>query len=784
LRKSIHNCLALLWLLIVSLLLAHNAYLWLDKRITLNTDILALLPKEQRDPVLQQAVNHMVDSAQQQVAVLIGATDWGQAVRAADAYNAVIHSRPDLIQANRAVSAQTQNDWLALFAKSRLNLLTPTQQMNLQTQPPQYWVDNALSSLYNPFAGPKLGNWQDDPFGLFMGWIQARAQETPVRPRDGKLFVADQNHAYVVLLMQLRTPAFAMPTQQAVIPLLERANAAARAAVPQVSIISAGVVLHAAAASQQASHEMSTIAVGSLLGIILLMWLTFRSLKPIVLIGLSIGVGCLGAFSVCWILFGQVHLLTLVFGASLIGVAQDYGIYFLCSRLGAASTLDSRQLLQRLWPGLILTLTAAVVGYAGLALTPFPGLQQMALFSGLGLLFAWLSVVCWFPVLIKPDTLKITPFAKQFGASRAYWPTVQMNKLTGLAGLLLVVFAVFGLTKLTVSDDIRALQKPAPVLLADQIKLSQLLDAPSPVQFYLVRGASEEKVLQHEEALKRLLEPLIQQKIMSGYQAMSNWVPSVHMQTANQTLVKNKLYADNGPLKDLAVKLGENNAWVKTVKNHMLAAGALITPAEFLKTPASDPWRYLWLGKVEGGYASIVALRGLNNYANLPQLQKIAGQIQGVQWVDKVSAISAVLKYYRQYMSWVVVGAYLTIYLLLLIRYRSAAWRVLISPALASVTTLALLGIFAVPLQLFHVLALMLILGLGVDYGIFLQEQPHRHECFAWLTVGLSAVSALLSFGLLALSKTPPLHAFGLTMLIGMAIVWLLAPCFGRHEKE
>jgi predicted exporter len=44
--------------------------------------------------------------------------------------------------------------------------------------------------------------------------------------------------------------------------------------------------------------------------------------------------------------------------------------------------------------------------------------------------------------------------------------------------------------------------------------------------------------------------------------------------------------------------------------------------------------------------------------------------------------------------------------------------------------------------------------------------------------VGLSAASTLLSFGLLALSGTPALRAFGLTMLLGTALVWLAAPCF------
>jgi len=89
--------LALLWLLIVSLLVGHNVWLWLGKRISPGTDILALLPASQRDPVLNQAFSHMVDSAQQRVVVLVGGASWPEAVRAADAYQAVIGQHPQLL---------------------------------------------------------------------------------------------------------------------------------------------------------------------------------------------------------------------------------------------------------------------------------------------------------------------------------------------------------------------------------------------------------------------------------------------------------------------------------------------------------------------------------------------------------------------------------------------------------------------------------------------------------------------------------------------------------------
>lgn len=773
---------ALAWVLVVVMLLAHNAYLWLDKRIVPDTDILALLPVQEQDPVLQQSFTHMVDAAQQRVIVLVGAADWQDAQRAADAYTAVLATRKDLLQGTD-LSDQMQGDWLAKFQQHSLILLTAAQEAQLRQQAPQFWVDAARAKLYSAFSGPKLGAWRDDPFGLFSGWVQERAQETPVRPRDGHLFVANADKQYILLPLTLKVPAFSMGAQEAVMPLLAQATEAAYKAVPQAEVISSGVILHAAAASSQASAEISTIGLGSLIGIILLTWLTFRSIKPIALILLSIGIGCLGALSICWILFERVHLLTLVFGASLIGVAQDYGIYFLCNRLNADEKLDSASLLKRLMPGLSLTLLAAVIGYAGLALTPFPGLRQMALFSALGLIFAWLTVVFWFPSLISSGTLKSGALVQAYGATLARWPRLRMNKASLIAVALFVVVAVIGFSRLGSNDDIRLLQNPPKHLINDQIKLGKLLDAPTPVQFFLVRGSSAEAVLQREEALKKRLDPLITARKISGYQAMSNWVPSEQTQNARRALLEEKLLRVGGPLEQLAVDIGEDKNWALATRAHLLESGSLLTMDAFLQSPASEPWRHLWLGQVNGVHASIVALRGLS-FADLALMQGTAEGLEGVQWVDKVSEISSVLGRYRVYMGWVVAGAYLVVFCLLFPRYRSNTWRVLAPTALASIAALALLGITGQNVQLFHVLALMLLLGVGVDYGIFMQEHPDSRNTTPWLAVGLSAANTILSFGLLGLSRTPALQAFGLTMLFGIALVWTIVPCFRTEHVE
>jgi predicted exporter len=774
--------LALWWALAVCLLLGHNAWLWAVQRIVPDTDIMALLPVQERDPVLQASFNHMVDAAQQRVIVLVGADDWDDAKRAATAYSKVLAAHQDMLETSSA-SEQTQSEWLSLFQQHRLTLLTAQQERQMREQPSQFWLEAALGKLYAPFGGPKLGSWQDDPFGLFAGWVQERAQETPVRPRDGHLFVANGQRQYVLLPMTLKVPALSMTAQETVLPLLKQAGDAARKATPSVEIIQAGVILHAANASAQASGEVSTIGIGSLLGIILLMWFAFHSFKPISLILLSIGIGCLGALSVCWLLFGRIHLMTLVFGASLIGVAQDYGIYFLCNRLAADEKLDSPTLLKRLLPSLGLTLLAAVIGYMGLALTPFPGLRQMAVFSALGLVFAWLTVVCWFPALIGSRALKSGGLMRTYGAALAHWPLLRANRATLALAVAFVLVAGYGVSRLGANDDIRLLQNPPKHLIDDQIKLSKLLDAPTPVQYFLVRGDSVEQMLQREELLKARLDSFIATQRISGYQAMSNWVPSARTQTARRALIEEKLLANGGPLQGIAAQTGEDAQWVGATRANLLSAATPLSLDDFLKSPASEPWRHLWLGESNGVYASIVALRGMSN-ASASQVLLAAEGLDGVQWVDKVAEISSVLGRYRQDMSWVVLGAYAVVFALLFPRYRGRTWRVLAPTALASVTTLAVLGYTGQNLQLFHVLALMLLLGVGVDYGIFMQEQSGRNDRTPWLAVGMSAANTILSFGLLGLSSTPALQAFGLTMLMGTALVWLFVPCFGSIKES
>ncbi|MCL1886775.1 MAG: MMPL family transporter, partial [Betaproteobacteria bacterium] len=409
------------------------------------------------------------------------------------------------------------------------------------------------------------------------------------------------------------------------------------------------------------------------------------------------------------------------------------------------------------------------------------GMHQMALFSICGLTFSWLTIICWFPFLVSPDTLKRKLGLQWYKRSIFLWPIARRNKRTLVLLGVFAIFCIMGLSRLVANDDIRLLQMPNASLMEEQKKISSLLGMAAPAQFYLVRGETPELLLQREEALRAKLDVLVEEKTLLGYQALSSWVPSARTQKANQALISEKLLDGNGPLQVIQNQIGANRQWHASIRENMLKWTGLLEINRFFEIPGAESLRYLWLETENKQFASMVTLKGVS-MDNLQVLAAAADKLDGVQWVDKVDEISSVLGYYREYMGWVILFSYGVTFVFLYWRYKRDTWRVMLPTTLASLATLAFFGLIGIKLQLFHMLAFMLILGIGVDYSIFLQENVTQNLQSVWLEIGVSVTSTLLGFGLLSLSSSPALHSFGLTLLIALSLIWILVPCFRKDE--
>src|SRR5690606_16897718 len=153
---------------------------------------------------------------------------------------------------------------------------------------------------------------------------------------------------------------------------------------------------------------------------------------------------------------------------------------------------------------------------------------------------------------------------------------------------------------------------------------------------------------------------------------------------------------------------------------------------------------------------------------DLTHLRNTADKLEGVSFISVVEETTAALQHLRHSALSLLAVAFGFIAVVMLIRFRSLKMMltILSVPLLALAGTLVILSSLQIPLTLFHIMALFLVLGLGMDYIIFVIEMwrdPH-HTLSA---IVLSATTSFLAFGLLAASSLPAVSGFGLTVLIG-----------------
>ena len=753
---------ALLWLVVVALIAAHQWVFW--RAPSLNTDVFDLLPQDQQQPLAQQAMTQLAGQGERRIVVMLGAADWDKALAAAQHFDRALTAQKAGLQR----AAEAGGDALAFYKPWRDALLTDAQRQALAHPQVDALAGQALARLHGLSAGQPT-NWLADPLNLWAGWWSQRASVTAARPRDGMLWVADPkgDREWAVLLYEVQGSAFRMDGERRWSDALTHAGEGQVFA--GVQVLSAGIPLHAEAGAAQGNQEMNTIGWGSLAAVVALVWAAFRAVRPVVLIAGSLLIGCAAGLSATVWLFGEVHVLTLVFGASLVGVAEDFGIHYFASRLGAPQ-VPRWTLMRHLWPGLALALGTSVLGYLVMGAVPLPGLRQMAVFSAVGLTAAFLTVVCWFAWL-DTGSLPGGSLERRVAGSLQAWPRWG-GRWAWVVGGLTLLWCAWGLSRLSVNDDVRQLQSSPPALMKAQIQVGQLLKVPSPAQFFLVQGRDADEVLQREEALKRALGPWVAEQANKGNDvglaAVSDWVPSASRQASDRALTA---AAETAVLQRVGHELDE------PLTRPDFAKQALTVQA-WLSSDASTGLRAQWIAQPEGvGQASAVLIRGLSHLDQLGVLKRLGEAVPGVRWVDRVDAISHLMARFRHTMGWLLIAAHLLIWGALALRFGRNAWRAWLPTAVASVICVATLGVLNEPFQLFSLLALMLLLGMGVDYGIFLMEHQGDEQGHAWLAVVLGACSTTLSFGLLGLSATPALHSFGLTLLVGLTTVCMLAPC-------
>ena len=659
--------------------------------------------------------------------------------------------------------------------------------------------ENAYEALYNPVI-PPVGSIEDDPFLLLTDFVmnlnensQALSSFTPIQQND---------KFYSLVMLDVDKELALSPTvlNKEVKKLVDIQKEFSKNGT-KVYLI--GAPIHSYFASSHSIFEINLICILSTLFVIGLVFWYFGSLSPLIPIGLSIGLGIYAGYCMTALVFRNIHILTFVFSTTLIGVCVDYSLhYFVALKEGKTGTEVIKDIFKSLTVSLITTVSAFLI----LLFADFTLLRQISIFTITGLVTVYGIVVLWYPLWLNRrvgktqcphETDKETSLdAKMQRCIEAKSVSKILKRLNSwlakIAGLqkitkscrvgktqcphktdkdafvgqampdnnsnekdhaslhlgifaskprltaqllscLIAILLIIGLFHTHFDDNIKNMYTPPKTLLNAEKLFTEIAGTSADTSIFVVKGNNLEELLQKEEEIADKLNG-------TEYQALSKYVPSEKRQKLNQILRK-ELYRTK--LNDFAIFLPVQKRSQLISQNYGNNFLSVNNDFEFMK-------KNFLIDK----NTSIMVVSGYSGE-----------KIDGVRIINFQKDISAQIKHCRRVCLGLLIPIFGLLYLLLAKIYdKKSGLKILLPSICAVILVFGILGLFGCPINLFHLLAIFLIIGFGLDYSVFRFTNPEK----AGDSVFLSCITTVFSFALLAFAGFKLISSLGTVLSLGL----------------
>lgn len=755
---------ALLWAAVCLILL--GVLLSLLPGARLNSSVLAMLPKQTLGAIPPALNDGFMQRLDRQLIWLVSPGKQPDP-RVAQQWLTLLQRSQALSVVKGPLDAAGQQAWGDFFWQHRNGLVDPATRARLQNggQAQAQWI---LSQLYSAFSGVSGKELQNDPLMLMRGAQLALAKNSQkMQLMDGWLVTKDAAGNYWYLLHgELAGSSFDMQQTHQLVTTLNALQQTLKSQYPQAQLLSRGTVFYSDYASQQAKNDISTLGVATVLGVILLIVSVFRSVRPLLLSLLSIAIGALAGTVVTLLLFGELHLMTLVMSMSIIGISADYTIYYLTERMVHGAEHSPWQSLAKVRNALLLALLTTVVAYLFMMLAPFPGIRQMAVFAAAGLSASCLTVMFWHPWLCRGMPVRPVPLRGMMQRWLNAWR--DSKPLSVGLPVALALLSAIGIASLRVDDDIARLQALPQDILAQEKTITALTGQNVDQKWFVVYGASAQETLERLEAFT----PALAQAQKTGELTRWRTLPlnSLARQNSDLHLLRNAAPTVMKMLQSTGLKTSEPNLNAMPV-----------SVEAWLASPASEGWRLLWLTLPDGKSGVLVPVDGVRNSAALGEL---AARHPGVVWVDRKASFDNLFALYRSLLTGLLGVALAVIACGAMLRLGWRKGLVALVPSVLSLGGgLAALAVTGHPVNLFSLLALVLVLGIGINYTLFFSN-PRGTPLTSMLAITLAMMTTLLTLGMLVFSTTQAISSFGIVLVSGIFTAFLLAPLAMPSNKE
>lgn len=761
-------------------------------KVGIDSDLFNLVPKSISMASVKKADDKMMAVTSQNIFILVANEDFKEAKRVAENVYGQLEGSKNFESVSLYSDVGAMSEITDFLYENCWNLLDEKTADDILSSPDAAsdFAMNALAQAYSGFTMLPLDNLESDPFLIteynLQNYLSAvQNAGTAMTVKDGVLASQFDGKWYVMIRGILSVSGAKLASKNNAITEIYAACDKAKspeAGAGETSFVFSGTPFHSHESSNSASREISIIATVSMLVVIILLIFIFRSVKPLLFsvgaIILSVGIAVVATLAV----FHKMHVITLVFGTSLIGSCIDYSLHFFTHWAGNKNLKSGTEIKNHIFSGLLMAIISTGICFAILLFAPFTILKQMSLFCLTGLVSSFLTTVAVYPYIKLPaerGNVRFTNgFEKVVSVLEQKWVGRTVISVLFIVSVLLI--AVFH-KNVKVKNDLLTLYNMEGRLLEDEITASKVIQY-TPGGWYIVSGDTEEAVLQNEEALRRDFENVTEGLV--GYVSTTNFVPSIQMQKKSQAAYERLLSMAESQLEalgysnDEAVILSEKmRKDFSDSKDKYVSIEAGNVP-DFITSAISSAW----LGEIDGKYYSVMLPTKVTDYTTYRSLVE---NNEDAFFISKSHDISKDLDSLTLMVLKFFIVAYVLMFIMLKFFYTwKQTFKIISVPFLIILVVIAVFAACKINLEFFSVTGLILVFGLGLDYIIYMMENEKKKTVLEPFATLVSFITTIISFGALALSSFKPVHLIGLSIFIGLATAYISSFFYGRAAHK
>lgn len=616
----------------------------------------------------------------------------------------------------------------------------------------------------------------EDPLGLFERIVERiRAAQSALSGGAGSFESASGEHA--IVLLGLRSSPFDSGPQAKLLRYIDSEFARLdSAAGGGLELEMSGVNRIAVASEQSIRGDANFISAVSISVVSALFLLVFRSLRHLAIAILTPLAGFAVAMAVALSGEDPVHGITLGFGFVLIGVAIDYPIHLMNHHAFAPAGTRPRDTVVRIRSSLLLSGLTTTLAFIALALSDFPGLREMGTFAAIGIPVSLMVTLVSIPAFMGPSTSPSPTQNILASASIGLVRWLDAHRVVAAA-----IFGVYGMISLAGIPQLRWEDDPStliaadPALLAESERVRQRIVDFDSGRFVVGLAPEVEAALVLNEQIHRRLEQATAAGHLEGIISLQSFLWSQTLQRENLRTLQS--VSDLGDRIDRAYGASgfRRDAFRNFDATVAKPQAAPLRPEDFAGSPLERALDSLI--ELDGRWAVVTYLRGAESGEAIRNA--LAG-LDDAYYVDQKEIVADIYQGYRRSTVRMVVFGSVIVFVVLQLRYRNPRHGLLAfaCAALAALATYGIFGLLDVPVNVVSAISLLVVLGMGVDYGIFSVDAARSPERLGatFSSVLVSCLTSVFVFGALAFSEQPALRAIGLTTGIGILFALALVP--------